>query len=385
MSLEELRYLDSSGVGVLLYLYNKTTKQNIHLSICSLKNRFIILSLLPLLFLTGCPLFRYESKSIDPFLVNLEQINTEYNDYNAYAPTAIFDEFGIVYSTDFPSSGANLDLWTAEIHLKQTGAEVDVEGSRTGAFSSLFNGGSSERGPILTGPYCFDYYQEEGSTAFYPDYFEPETAGGGDIFFLFSRDKSGEGRGFDILFSRFLPDRGTWSEAESVGFNSLHNDYYPCCDGEYIYFSSDRSGNDDIYRIRYTEDGEYRYIDEAALLEAGGSVPVEELNSAAEDSCPYVYTEWATGEKVMVFSSDREGGTGGYDIYVSQWDDGAGAWQEPVRLGGLVNSPQNEYRPTLYSAFTMEPFKYILLFSSDRPGGNGGYDLYVAGSESISF
>ncbi len=383
--MEELRYLDSSGVRALLYLYNTTTKQKIHFSICNLKDRFIILSLLPLLFLTGCPLFRYESKSIDPFLVNLEQINTEYNDYNAYAPTAIFDEFGIVYSTDFPSSGENLDLWTAEIHLKQTGSEVEVDGSRTGAFSSLFNSDADERGPILTGPHCFDYYQEEGSTSFYPQYFEPESPAAEDIFFLFSRDKSGEDRGFDILFSRFLPEQEVWGEIKPAGFNSIHNDYYPCCDDEYIYFSSDRSGNDDIYRIRYAETGEHRYIDEEALLAEGDPVPVDELNTAADDSCPYVYTDWATGEKIMVFSSDREGGAGSYDIYYSLRDDETGTWQAPVRLGGLVNSLHNEYRPTIYSAFTMEPFKYILLFSSDRPGGNGGYDLYVAGSESISF
>lgn len=340
--------------------------------------RLIALSLLPLLFLTGCPLFRYKSTSIDPFLVNLEQINTRYNDYNAYAPTSILDEFGIVYSTDFPSSGTHLDIRTASITLTQNGAEVEVEGSRTGTFYSAFNSEKDERGPIFTGRYYFDYYQEEGSTTFYPDYFDPEAADADDIFFLFSRDRSSEeGRGFDILFSRFLPDRGTWSEAETAGFNSLHSDYYPCCDGEYIYFSSNRSGNENIYRTPY--------IDETSFLDSGDPVPVSELNSSFNDSCPYVYSEWAADTKIMVFSSDREGGTGGYDIYFSFWDDENKTWQAPRPMGSPVNSPHNEYRPTIYTAFTMDPFKYILLFSSDRPDGTGGYDLYIAGSETLPF
>ena len=39
VSLKELGYLDSSGVGALLYLHNTTTKQNIHFSICNLKGQ----------------------------------------------------------------------------------------------------------------------------------------------------------------------------------------------------------------------------------------------------------------------------------------------------------------------------------------------------------
>lgn len=46
-----------------------------------------------------------------------------------------------------------------------------------------------------------------------------------------------------------------------------------------------------------------------------------------------------------------------------------GKWTKPIKLRAGINSPSNEMFP-YYSA----PFLY---FSSDRPGGNGGLDIYI--------
>ncbi|GAB3222864.1 carboxypeptidase regulatory-like domain-containing protein [Spirosoma arcticum] len=72
-------------------------------------------------------------------------------------------------------------------------------------------------------------------------------------------------------------------------------------------------------------------------------------------------------DQLLYFSSDRPGGFGGTDIYVSTWTDGQ--WSEPVNLGERVNSKGNEMFP-----FVDE--KGNLYVASDGHGGLGGLDLF---------
>lgn len=75
--------------------------------------------------------------------------------------------------------------------------------------------------------------------------------------------------------------------------------------------------------------------------------------------------------RVVYFCSDRAGGQGGDDLYrVSMGSDGR--FGEPINLGPAVNSAADEFAPML------SPDAGTLLFSSDRAGGAGGHDLYVA-------
>jgi outer membrane protein OmpA-like peptidoglycan-associated protein len=70
---------------------------------------------------------------------------------------------------------------------------------------------------------------------------------------------------------------------------------------------------------------------------------------------------------LMVFSSDRPGGLGGSDIYYSQLVDGQ--WSEPVNLGPEINTQGDELFPYLFS-------DSILYFSSNGHYGLGGLDVY---------
>ncbi len=74
----------------------------------------------------------------------------------------------------------------------------------------------------------------------------------------------------------------------------------------------------------------------------------------------------------LYFSSDRPGGFGGFDIWVSQRPSVNDPWGEPQNLGPNVNTPSTENSPAL-SANGRH-----LYFQSDRPGGFGGLDLYVS-------
>ena len=73
----------------------------------------------------------------------------------------------------------------------------------------------------------------------------------------------------------------------------------------------------------------------------------------------------------LFFGSTRPGGYGEYDIWVSTRANVNGDWDTPVNIGATVNSPYRETDPSI-SADGLS-----LFFSSYRPGGSGGSDLYV--------
>ena len=70
----------------------------------------------------------------------------------------------------------------------------------------------------------------------------------------------------------------------------------------------------------------------------------------------------------LYFASDRPGGYGGMDIYVSEWIDNR--WHEPINLGARVNSASQELFP-----FVNELEE--VYFSSSDAQGQGRLDIYV--------
>lgn len=73
--------------------------------------------------------------------------------------------------------------------------------------------------------------------------------------------------------------------------------------------------------------------------------------------------------KKAFFSSDRPGGYGGLDIYVSEKQPD-GSWGAPVNLGPKINTEGHEDSPFIH------PDLQTLYFSSDGHPGLGGYDVF---------
>jgi len=74
----------------------------------------------------------------------------------------------------------------------------------------------------------------------------------------------------------------------------------------------------------------------------------------------------------LYFSSDRPGGFGGWDMWVAQRPSTDTTWGPPINLGPSVNTPYDEGAPTL----SIDGHR--LYFQSNRPGGFGNADLYVS-------
>jgi Tol biopolymer transport system component len=92
------------------------------------------------------------------------------------------------------------------------------------------------------------------------------------------------------------------------------------------------------------------------------------VNSTSDDSGSFISKDGLR----LYFNSTRPGGFGGLDIYVSQRASVHDSWESPVNLGPTINSSFNEQTSAI------SPDGHRLYFASDRPGGFGGLDLYVS-------
>jgi Tol biopolymer transport system component len=82
----------------------------------------------------------------------------------------------------------------------------------------------------------------------------------------------------------------------------------------------------------------------------------------------------------LFFTSDRPGGLGGGDsnTWVSPRATTESPWTEPVKLGPPINTASRDYTPNI-SADGLS-----LYFSSDRPGGQGDWDIWVSTRQTTS-
>lgn len=73
----------------------------------------------------------------------------------------------------------------------------------------------------------------------------------------------------------------------------------------------------------------------------------------------------------LYLASDRPGGLGGIDIWVAERDSAGSGFGAPVNLGAPINSAYNDFCPS--------PLRdgRSFMFVSTRPGGCGGADIYM--------
>jgi outer membrane protein OmpA-like peptidoglycan-associated protein/tetratricopeptide (TPR) repeat protein len=77
------------------------------------------------------------------------------------------------------------------------------------------------------------------------------------------------------------------------------------------------------------------------------------------------------GGDTLIFASNRNGGYGKFDLWMSI-NAGDENWGPPMNLGRSVNTTLNEVAPC------MTAFSHVLFFASDGHAGYGGVDLYMA-------
>ncbi|MFC2169326.1 hypothetical protein ACFLRM_02005, partial [Acidobacteriota bacterium] len=151
-------------------------------------------------------------------------------------------------------------------------------------------------------------------------------------------------------------DQG-WSEPLLLPppVNTGEHDSYPSLtvDGT-LYFFSNRQGGygeGDIYRSRKRQD---KYTDVENL-----SNPI---NTKFHEVDPFI----APDESFLIFCSEKPGGFGKADIYIS-FRKNDKSWSVPVNMGEKINSPFSEYIPSI------TPDGKYFFFTSNKSGNR---DIY---------
>ncbi len=96
------------------------------------------------------------------------------------------------------------------------------------------------------------------------------------------------------------------------------------------------------------------------------------INTAAEDGGPSISRDGLS----LYFNSTRPGGFGSADLYVTHRSSLDAPWGAPINLGSTVNTAYAD------NACYLSPDEHRLYFQSNRPGGAGGRDIYVTRRQS---
>ena len=128
-----------------------------------------------------------------------------------------------------------------------------------------------------------------------------------------------------------LKDR-SWREVPNI-IDTIPGPYakalYAPAEAESIYFTAvDKSGIRNIY---FTEQGDSLWTRPALIN--------EHMTSAADE----IYPMLSQDGKSLYFASKGLYGVGGYDLYVSEWDEEAGDWSVPVNMGFPYSSPADDF------------------------------------------
>ncbi|GHT12929.1 cell envelope biogenesis protein OmpA [Bacteroidia bacterium] len=135
-------------------------------------------------------------------------------------------------------------------------------------------------------------------------------------------------------------------------------------DFQTMYFTQCVNSGSDVGCHIYTA----TYDDEGQLWE---NVERVKLADTASNS---VHPSLSNDELELYFSSNREGGLGGMDIWkVTRSNGNSDEWSQPVNLGPDINTEHDETFPYIHANGT-------LYFASDGHAGFGGLDIFKARS-----
>jgi hypothetical protein len=213
----------------------------------------------------------------------------------------------------------------------------------------------------------------------YPDYAPVVTADEKEIIFTSSRPTTTggktdpfDGHYYEDIYITYKTDTG-WTVAQPIS-------------------DSINSNNHDA-SVSLSNDGQkliiYKYIETSNPLTLGnGGLYYTQLNGkqwslplhlSGVNSAYYEPSgQLIKNDNYFIFSSNRPGGYGGLDLYISKKLRN-GNWGIPINLGPQVNSPYDEDAPYLH------PDEKTLYFSSNGHQTIGGYDIFYTTIQDSTF
>lgn len=166
--------------------------------------------------------------------------------------------------------------------------------------------------------------------------------------------------GGDLFESKM--NGASWSKPERYP-KQINSDYHEASgsfsyDGKSLYFVSDKPnglGGHDIYKSTRLDKGKWS--------EPENLGPV--VNTPYDETAVFMHPDG----KTMYFSSKGHNTMGGYDIFKSSMENGK--WTTPVNIGFPINTTDDD---VFFVTSASGKHGY---YSSIKEGGNGGQDLYM--------
>ena len=258
----------------------------------------------------------------------------------------------------FPESLGNAVNINADEYVNM----LSFDGSQLLFTRKMAMGNGFQKEFLYTSQWDGEQWTEPQELAFsdFPDDVDPGAAfisADGKKLYLtgcgWSRDSS-----CDIYVSELVDGRWSMPQAIKGSVNTNSWESQPCVssDGKELYFVSRRNGNADIYCSSRNADGTWS---EPQNLGAP-------INTKGTEMAPFLHPDGRT----LYFSSDKHIGMGGFDLFMSRRGED-GKWQDPVNLGFPINTQGDEIN------FFVAADGKTAFVSSQREGGQGGYDIYT--------
>lgn len=255
-----------------------------------------------------------------------EKINSEFNDY---FPMIMPDGLTLYFSSDRPGGLGDLDIYFS------TRNSVDDPWGE----------------PVNLGPNINSPKSDHSVTILYDG-----------TTMIYTSEKEGSIGTADLYISNNNDPHNPvgWEKSKNAGSTVNVESAWTACplyvqdnEKDKIFFTSNRSGEGDVFVSLFTN-GQFQ---EPTKL--GGIINTQEGEMHFDPVEGFIWT-------------NREGGLGQDDIWIAVNRKNEIEWKDATNLGALINSEFNEGMPS------MTHDKSLFVFHSDRPSGNGKYDIYFA-------
>lgn len=190
----------------------------------------------------------------------------------------------------------------------------------------------------------------------------------GETMYIYRTGEKGYG---DLYYSKL--DGLNWTAPQKLGsdinteFHETHASVSP--DGSRLYFVSDREGSMK-FPDKAHDKVESRDIYFCNMLPTGDwalAQPLTDLNTPYHEDGVFIHPDG----KTMFFSSEGHGSMGGFDIFVSEWNEEDSAWGKPENIGYPLNTTDDDI------FFVTSASGKRAYYSSIRDNGYGDKDIYV--------
>jgi hypothetical protein len=277
-------------------------------------------------------------------LATPELLPAQINHSNSFQATPWLspDGLSLYFSSDRPGGYGEIDLWVADRN------SVDDPWNTPTNLGPTINTARSELSPCLSA---------DGLTLYFED---------GNPYGVASR--AGGPGNYQIWMATRAARENPWNTPTDLGppVGSSGIDDYPhlAADGLNLYFTSMRSGLGGLYVAN-------RAAPWGPWLTATNLGT--QINQGSWTAGPCVSTDGLR----LVFYSDRSGGRGGFDLWMSTRSNVTAAWPAPINLGAQANGPYYEVSPCVSADFPALG-SYVYFARNNTAAWNKGFQIYRA-------